>query len=104
MAEAFERVCLEVGRVPSTVKRSWCGGCICAPSQSQAESIAAGLYSADNTGEDFDFVGTPRLVIEQMRAFIDLGVDYFMLDCGGFPELTTLELLIREVLPILNGR
>jgi hypothetical protein len=31
-----------------------------------------------------------------------LGVDYFMLDCGGFPRLTTVELLIDEVLPALN--
>ena len=34
---------------------------------------------------------------------IDLGVDYFQLSCGGFPELTTLELLMNEVLPALNG-
>jgi hypothetical protein len=24
-------------------------------------------------------------------------------DCGGFPDLTTLELLVREVLPGLNS-
>jgi hypothetical protein len=34
-----------------------------------------------------------------MRPFMDFGVDYFMVDCGGFPALTTLELLITEVLP-----
>jgi alkanesulfonate monooxygenase SsuD/methylene tetrahydromethanopterin reductase-like flavin-dependent oxidoreductase (luciferase family) len=48
------------------------------------------------------FVGTPAQVIEQMRRFIDLGVDYFMLSCGGFPKLTTLEMLVNEVLPALN--
>ena len=37
-----------------------------------------------------------------MRAFIEMGVDYFMLDCAGFPELTTLELLVSEVLPMWN--
>jgi hypothetical protein len=31
-----------------------------------------------------------------------LGVDYFMLGCGGFPALTTLEMLVHEVLPALN--
>lgn len=103
MAEAFERACLDVGRDPSTVKCSWFGGCACGHCQLQAESFAAGLYSADNTSEDFGFVGTPQQVIEQMRPFIDLGVNYFMLDCGGFPELTTLNLLIHEVLPVLNG-
>jgi len=50
----------------------------------------------------FGFVSAPKQVVEQMRRFIDLGVDYFMLDCGGFPGLTTLEMLIEEVLPVLN--
>jgi hypothetical protein len=57
--------------------------------------------SADD--EDFGFVGAPGQIVEQMRPFIDLGVDYFILDCSGFPELTTLELLISDVLPVLNG-
>jgi alkanesulfonate monooxygenase SsuD/methylene tetrahydromethanopterin reductase-like flavin-dependent oxidoreductase (luciferase family) len=48
------------------------------------------------------FVGTPAQIIDQMRPFIDLGVDYFMLSSGGFPELTTLEMLVSEVLPALN--
>jgi hypothetical protein len=37
-----------------------------------------------------------------MQPFIDLGVSSFMVDCGGFPNLTTLEMLIDEVLPALN--
>jgi alkanesulfonate monooxygenase SsuD/methylene tetrahydromethanopterin reductase-like flavin-dependent oxidoreductase (luciferase family) len=51
----------------------------------------------------FGFVGTPQQVVEQMRPFIALGVDYFVLDCSGFPTLTTLELLVNEVLPALNA-
>lgn len=38
-----------------------------------------------------------------MRPFVDLGVDCFLLDCGGFPRLTTVETLGREVLPVLAG-
>jgi hypothetical protein len=37
-----------------------------------------------------------------MRQFVDAGVDYFMLLSGGFPDLTTLELLVSEVMPALN--
>lgn len=98
----FERACTDVGRDPLQVRRSWCGGCACAPTQQTAESIAGDRYNAKNADDDFGFVGTPQQVIEQMRPFIDLGVDYFMLDCGGFPNLTTLELLVSEVLPALN--
>jgi alkanesulfonate monooxygenase SsuD/methylene tetrahydromethanopterin reductase-like flavin-dependent oxidoreductase (luciferase family) len=100
MVEAFEQACIEVGRDPSTVKRSWIGGCACAPTQDEAETFTAGRWSADDD-EDFGFVGTPAQLVQQMRPFIALGVDYFMLDCGDFPKLTTLELLINEVLPAL---
>jgi alkanesulfonate monooxygenase SsuD/methylene tetrahydromethanopterin reductase-like flavin-dependent oxidoreductase (luciferase family) len=96
----FERACAEVGRDPATVRRSWGGGCVCAPTQAQVERLAGTRYSADE--DDFNFVGTPKQLVEQMRPFIDLGVDYFMLDCGGFPALTTLEMLVNEVIPALN--
>jgi alkanesulfonate monooxygenase SsuD/methylene tetrahydromethanopterin reductase-like flavin-dependent oxidoreductase (luciferase family) len=101
MAAAFERACAEVGRDPPTVRRSWVGGCACAPTRQEAQDFAGDLYSPDNE-DDFGFVGTPDDIIQQMRPFTALGVDTFMLDCGGFPTLTTLELLIRDVLPVLN--
>jgi alkanesulfonate monooxygenase SsuD/methylene tetrahydromethanopterin reductase-like flavin-dependent oxidoreductase (luciferase family) len=101
LAEECERACAEVGRDGATLRRTWGGGCICASTQAEAEAIAGGLY-AGNDSDTFDFVGTPQQIVEQMRPFIDMGVDYFMLDCGGFPRLTTLELLINEVLPALN--
>ena len=100
LVEAFEHACADVGRDPSTVRQSWGGGCVCAPTQAQAERLAGERYRVDE--DNFDFVGTPVQVVEQMRAFIDLGVDYFMVDCGGFPNLTTLELLVNEVIPALN--
>jgi alkanesulfonate monooxygenase SsuD/methylene tetrahydromethanopterin reductase-like flavin-dependent oxidoreductase (luciferase family) len=99
IVQEFERACMDVGRDPAQVRRSWGGGCACASTQQAAATIAGDRYNAD---DDFDFVGTPQLIVEQMRPFIDLGVDYFMLDCGGFPDLTTLELLVNEVLPALN--
>jgi alkanesulfonate monooxygenase SsuD/methylene tetrahydromethanopterin reductase-like flavin-dependent oxidoreductase (luciferase family) len=98
----FERACMEVGRDPAQVRRSWGGGCVCAPTQQAAAAIAGDRYNANND-DDFDFVGTPQQVIEQMRPFIDMGVDTFILDCGGFPDQTTLELLVSEVLPTLNN-
>ncbi len=30
------------------------------------------------------FVGTSAQIVEQMRPFIEPGVDYFMFDCVGF--------------------
>jgi alkanesulfonate monooxygenase SsuD/methylene tetrahydromethanopterin reductase-like flavin-dependent oxidoreductase (luciferase family) len=101
LVEGFERACGLEGRDPATVRRSWGGGCICRATQADAERLTGTRYNTEE-GEDFDFVGTPQLIIEQMKAFIDLGVTSFMFDCGGFPDLTTLELLIGKVLPAVN--
>ncbi len=70
---------------------------LCAPTEEAVKAL-----NVDHLTTDRAFVGTPSQVIEQMRAFIDLGVDYFMFSCGGFPHLTTLEMLINEVLPALE--
>ncbi len=96
--EEMARACAETGRDPATLRRTWFGGCLCAPTEAEVQRLNEGL----NIGADSAFVGTPNQIIEQMRPFIELGVDYFMLSCGGFPELTTLEMLVHEVLPALN--
>jgi alkanesulfonate monooxygenase SsuD/methylene tetrahydromethanopterin reductase-like flavin-dependent oxidoreductase (luciferase family) len=98
----FEKACKDVGRDPSTVRRSWCGGCACARTQVEAEHMAGNRYNASNPDDDFGFVGTPDQVIEQMQGFIEAGVTAFNVDCGGFPNLTTLELLVYQVLPALK--
>lgn len=101
----FERACAETGRDPTTVRRTWAGGCVCGSNPAAVADLAAARlqlgpgYSYD---PNEDFVGTPAQLVEQMQPFVEQGVDYFMLDCGGFPRLTTVELLIDEVLPALN--
>ncbi len=94
----MERACNEVGRDPSTLRRTWFGGCVCASTEAEVKRLNEGLdISTDNA-----FIGTPQQIIAQMQPFIELGVDYFMLGSGGFPDLTTLETLQSEVLPALN--
>jgi alkanesulfonate monooxygenase SsuD/methylene tetrahydromethanopterin reductase-like flavin-dependent oxidoreductase (luciferase family) len=101
----FERACAEIGRDPATVRRVWSGGCVCAPTAREVAALAAarlalGQDAAYEAG--VDFVGTPAQLVEQVQPFVELGVDYFMLDCGGFPSLTTVQTLVHEVLPALN--
>ena len=100
MVERFNAACVEAGRGPATVRRTWIGGCACATTTAEAVDLTEGRWSADDD-EDFGFVGTPDPVLEQMQPFMALGVDTFMFDCAGFPELTTLEMLIGEVAPRL---
>ena len=51
-------------------------------------------YSTDNA-----FVGTPEQVTEQMAAFVDIGVDYFMLDIIGLPDPDVIGLVTEELMP-----
>jgi alkanesulfonate monooxygenase SsuD/methylene tetrahydromethanopterin reductase-like flavin-dependent oxidoreductase (luciferase family) len=95
--EECERACIKEQRDPATLRRTWFGGCLCAPTEKDVKALNKDGMSAGPA-----FVGTPAQIIDQMRPFIDLGVDYFMLSSGGFPELTTLEMLVSEVLPALN--
>jgi alkanesulfonate monooxygenase SsuD/methylene tetrahydromethanopterin reductase-like flavin-dependent oxidoreductase (luciferase family) len=94
----MERACAEVGRDPATLRRTWFGGCACAPTEERATVLGGDRITTAN-----GFLGTPQQVVEQMRSFVDLGVDYFIIRWGGFPDLTTLELLIEQVLPALNS-
>jgi alkanesulfonate monooxygenase SsuD/methylene tetrahydromethanopterin reductase-like flavin-dependent oxidoreductase (luciferase family) len=98
LRDEFSRACEEVGRDPATVRRSWGGGCACAPSARKAAALAGERLQV---GEDL--IGTPQQILEHLQAFVALGVDYFMLDCGGFPDLTTVETLVTEVLPAFTG-
>jgi alkanesulfonate monooxygenase SsuD/methylene tetrahydromethanopterin reductase-like flavin-dependent oxidoreductase (luciferase family) len=92
-----ERACVEFNRDPATLRRTWFGGCVCAPTEAAVKSLNTTGISSANA-----FAGTPAQIIEQMQPFIELGVDYFILGSGGFPDLTTLEMLIHEVLPVLQ--
>jgi alkanesulfonate monooxygenase SsuD/methylene tetrahydromethanopterin reductase-like flavin-dependent oxidoreductase (luciferase family) len=96
-AEVCERACQELNRDPASLRRVWSGGCLCAPTEAYLKAL-----NTTNRTWDYGFVGTPAQIVEQMQPFIDLGVDYFMLENGSFPDLTTLELLVSEVIPVLN--
>jgi len=92
-----ERACEEVGRDPASLRRTWFGGCVCAPTEEGVKALNKMGITTENA-----FVGRPSQVVEQLRPFIELGVDYFMLSTAGFPDLTTLEMLINEVMPAVN--
>lgn len=93
-AAEFEGACIEVGRNPATVRRSWIGGVACA--RHDADVVAAGRVSGDDAEV---VVGTPDQIVDQMRAFVALGVDHFMHDCADFLRLQALDLLVDEALP-----
>jgi alkanesulfonate monooxygenase SsuD/methylene tetrahydromethanopterin reductase-like flavin-dependent oxidoreductase (luciferase family) len=84
----FEQACQQEGRDPTQVRRSWFGRCKCTTSAEEAATLnGPGL------------LGTPEQIVEQIQAYVDLGIDYFMLGGRNVTDLTTVELLAREIMP-----
>jgi alkanesulfonate monooxygenase SsuD/methylene tetrahydromethanopterin reductase-like flavin-dependent oxidoreductase (luciferase family) len=102
--DELDAACREVGRDPATLRRTWLGACACGRTEAAARAELAASYAAvSKTVMDASLVGTPAQVIEQLRVYMALGVDYFMLLPHRFPDLGTLELLCGEVLPALRA-
>jgi len=95
LVQQMEQACAEVGRDPSTLRRTWFGWAVCAPSTHEARAIA---------GHRTGFIGTPAEVIEQFAPYIELGFDYFMLVSPQFPDPQSVDLFKREVIPSLQAR
>lgn len=97
--KALDSACEAIGRDPKTLRRTAMVTSYCAPTESQAKELAATHKGPFGPG----FVGTPEQVVEQFRAFVEAGFDYFMISPGAIHnDLTTVELLANEVLPALN--
>jgi alkanesulfonate monooxygenase SsuD/methylene tetrahydromethanopterin reductase-like flavin-dependent oxidoreductase (luciferase family) len=84
-----------VGRDPQTLRRTFSASCACAPTEAAVAALAEGMRPGRG------FVGTPAQIVDQLRPFIDLGVDHFQLSFNGFPDTAPVELFIAEVLPAL---
>ena len=94
LVQQMERACVEVGRDPRTLRRTWFGWTVCAATFEEARVIA---------GENTGLIGTPAEVVAQLREYIDLGFDYFVCMSPRFPDPTTLHLFASEVMPALQS-
>ena len=68
-----------------------------APSAAAAQTIAAASpYTRDA------IIGTPDQVADQLRAFVELGVEYLIVRLVDFPATQGIELFVQEVIPRLR--
>lgn len=95
-----ERVCNDVGRDPSTLRRSWYGGCLCAENETQLRRLTNDQITTESA-----LVGTPQQIIEQLHSFIELGIDHFELALPFEHPLSEscFELLAHDVLPAFTS-
>ncbi len=97
--QALRRHCEAVGRSYDEIVKSWSANSVAvATTEAEAQRItAASPYTED------PILGTPDQVAEQLQAFVDLGVTYFIVRLLDFPSLVGIELFIKEVMPRLTS-
>jgi alkanesulfonate monooxygenase SsuD/methylene tetrahydromethanopterin reductase-like flavin-dependent oxidoreductase (luciferase family) len=84
----LEQKCRSMGRDPVQIQRSWFGRCVCVESEKEASTL-----------QGRGLLGTPEQIVEQLQAYVQLGIQCFMLGNRSLSDMTTVELLAREVLP-----
>ncbi|HUY74610.1 MAG TPA: LLM class flavin-dependent oxidoreductase [Candidatus Dormibacteraeota bacterium] len=109
--EVLEQCCRDIGRDPSTIRRSVMTSCIVGRDQTELRERAAEVsqvipelrgMTPDEVLEhrkDAWFVGTPEQIAARMREFAGLGVDLFMLQHFLLDDSDALQLLATEVIP-----
>lgn len=96
--EVLRRHCQEVGRDYDEIVKTWSPeGIMVAPTEAAARATAEGSpYYSENA-----IVGTPEQVAERLRAFVDLGVELFIVRLLDFPNTAGIDLFMQEVMPRL---
>ena len=112
----LEDHCREVGRDPSEIRRSIMAGYLIGHDRAELEQRAAwlrevlpdlgGMPPGEVVGTLRErkgrwFVGSPEEIVEQMREYVPVGVQLFMLQHYLLDDSEGLDLLAAEVMPAL---
>lgn len=86
--------CEDLGRDPATLRLTWFGRLAVGRTEVEALALGAPQWNQSNA-----FVGAPQQVIEEMGRFVELGVDYFMVEVLGLPDPDIVGMVLEDVLP-----
>ena len=102
LVQGVTQACADTDRDPATLRKTWLGMCSCAQEEDAAhQALDEGVFFKGQAQNGI--VGTPAQVLAQFRAYIELGIDYFMICPPRFPDPRTLDVLIDEVIPQLSA-
>ncbi len=91
---ALRVACEKIGRDPDSLRYSWWGRLIVGKTEAEALERGEGVWTCDNC-----IIGTPEQCIEQMLAYVDLGVTYFMTMLPDLPNREVIAQVTEEILP-----
>ena len=100
--EVLKRHCLRVGRDPEGIVKTL--GSMVAIAETDEEALKIAKESPFVGEGDIEryFIGSPQTVKEKIKAFVDIGVKYFILRFLDFPRLDGARLFAEEVVPEFN--
>lgn len=89
--------CETVGRNYDSIVKTWANETVAvAPTHDAAVQMA---QASPYYNPDVALAGTPDEVAAQLQAFIDVGVEHFILRFADFPRNNSAALFVQEVLP-----
>jgi alkanesulfonate monooxygenase SsuD/methylene tetrahydromethanopterin reductase-like flavin-dependent oxidoreductase (luciferase family) len=91
----LNRYCREIGRDPAGIRKTWMGVASIVESRSKAEEQ---LENYPIWPGDVPLVGTPADIRRQLQAYIELGVDLFILAFADEPRPAGINLFIDHVI------
>jgi len=94
--EVLDQHCRDVGRDPSSVRRTITQTLYLTNSRDEAERLAG--PKRDRPAPPF--AGEPAALIDHLHELVDLGFDHFQLVFAGFPDAKDLRLFVDKVLPV----
>ncbi|PDM26352.1 LLM class F420-dependent oxidoreductase [Candidatus Bathyarchaeota archaeon B24-2] len=94
----LERHCKIVGRDPKEIRKTWSGLIAIAEEEEEALKIAKESPFLSGQSLDAHLIGTPETIIERIRQYLHIGVDYFILRFLDFPEVKGLKTFCTKVL------
>lgn len=95
--EILKQHCNDLGRDFSTLRLTWAGVMTIGKTEEEAESYAK------EVGTGKPFVGTADHIAEKMSEFIELGVDYFILNIADVSNPDIAGLVTEELMPKIKA-
>ena len=91
----LEGYCQDFGRSPADIRKTWMGNVSIAPTHREAEAKMTLYHSWPG---DVALLGTPSEISDQLAAYIELGVDLFILRFVDEPDKSGMDLFQSHVL------
>jgi alkanesulfonate monooxygenase SsuD/methylene tetrahydromethanopterin reductase-like flavin-dependent oxidoreductase (luciferase family) len=104
--EILRRHCAEVGRDESEIERTaGVGVCIIRDNEADARRVATGMLEHHGRAKRFpnELIGTPEQVAEKLAPYLEIGFRHLNAAFPAPHDTESMERLVREVGPVLDG-